>query len=173
MFGVQAFKPEGPIGGAGFVFTRHPEIPEMLCASDDGDVYTFDWTQRATEDTPKIEFVTKIWNAERSYRPIVGIELSPFFDDIILSFHDYYFCLWRMDTDVQIFYSPILEHASISCGCFSPVRPGVIFVGRTDGHLDIWDLTDQSHTYIMHHFVISAGIASMKFQANSHLLVID
>lgn len=31
-----------------------------------------------------------------------------------------------------------------TCGAFSPSRPGVIFVTRTDG-IDVWDFLDQSN----------------------------
>jgi len=30
----------------------------------------------------------------------------------------------------------------ITCGGFSPFRPGVIIIGRNDGWIDIWDLMD-------------------------------
>lgn len=33
--------------------------------------------------------------------------------------------------------------ACYSCGVWSPSRPGVLFVGRTDGTLEVWDLRDQ------------------------------
>ncbi|CDJ55920.1 hypothetical protein, conserved [Eimeria maxima] len=33
--------------------------------------------------------------------------------------------------------------ASYSCGVWSPSRPGVLFLGRTDGNLEVWDLRDQ------------------------------
>jgi len=30
----------------------------------------------------------------------------------------------------------------ITCGAFSPHRPGVVFIGKTDGNIDIWDFVD-------------------------------
>ncbi|CDJ36402.1 uncharacterized protein EMH_0083420 [Eimeria mitis] len=33
--------------------------------------------------------------------------------------------------------------ASYSCGLWSPSRPGVLFLGRIDGNLEVWDIRDQ------------------------------
>lgn len=41
----------------------------------------------------------------------------------------------------------VIKNAHISCGGFSPFRPGVIVIGKTDGSLDVWDFMDQSHKY--------------------------
>jgi dynein intermediate chain 3, axonemal len=165
MHAVQLYRPDGMMGGSQLVFQRDDQIPLMLGSSDEGDIFFFDWTQKATEESPKIEYVTKIWQYERSYRPCIGLELSPIpgFEDIFLSIHDYHFCIWKADCDVPIFSSSILENAHITSGCFSPTRPGVIIIGRSDGYLDFWDLTDQSHTYIMHHLVVSVGISTLYF----------
>jgi len=65
----------------------------------------------------------------------------------------------------------------MTCGCFSPSRPGLVFIGRTDGRLDIWDFTDQSHQETMFHQVSSSGISSIKFHEHpsmiNHLAVGD
>lgn len=75
-------------------------------------------------------------------RSAIGLDRSPFYEDIILTLHDYYFVVWKLDINEPIFESVMLKNCQISCGCFSPTRPGLIFIGRTDGRLDIWDFTD-------------------------------
>lgn len=44
--------------------------------------------------------VQKIWKNERNFRPCVGLDVSPFFDDIILTLYDFHFCIWKADVDV-------------------------------------------------------------------------
>lgn len=166
MFAIQLYRPDGIMGGSKLIFQRNADAPTMLGSSDEGDIFIFDWTERPTDENPKVDFVSKLWQYERSYRPVIGLQISPTigFEDIFLSLHDYHFCLWKVECDVPIFSSPVLEGAHITSGCFSPTRPGVIIIGRSDGYLDFWDLTDQSHTYIRHEHVVSSGISTLNFQ---------
>lgn len=44
---------------------------------------------------------------------------------------------------------PILHSAAcsvkLSCGIWSPSRPGVFFISKVDGSIDVWDLLDKTH----------------------------
>lgn len=46
---------------------------------------------------------------------------------------------------MPIFNSYIYEGSTILSGCFSPTRPGVIYIGKSDGRIQVWDLADVSH----------------------------
>jgi hypothetical protein len=94
-----------------------------------------------------VEYVKIHYESERTYRPILALERSPFFDDLILTVHDFYFCIWK--TSLQDFDKPIFKSSSTfgaynTCGGFSPTRPGVIFITKTEG-IDVWDFVDQSN----------------------------
>ena len=41
--------------------------------------------------------------------------------------------------------SPNLDNCSYTCGKFSPSRPGVIYLCKSNGEIDTWDLLDESH----------------------------
>jgi WD40 repeat protein len=99
-------------------------------------------------------------------RSVIGLDRSLFFDNIVLTLHDYHFVIWRLDINEAIFESAMLKNCQISCGMFSPTRPGLVFIGRTDGRLDIWDFTDQSHQETMNHQVSSSGISCIKFHSS-------
>lgn len=170
---MQLFRPEGSGGvmsGSLFQFLDFKEAqnekklqsPLVVGTSGDGDLYLFDWTLRPSDDV-KVELVTKIWTQERSYRPCVGLDRM---GDIILTLHDFHFCLWKIDCDVPVFHSPFISGAQILCGCFSPTRPGVIYIGKSDGWLDVWDLTDQSHKETMKFQISSKGISALLFHKN-------
>lgn len=76
-------------------------------------------------------------------RPTVGMDVSPFFEDVLLTLHDFNFCVWKHNVpNLPIFESLIIRNAHITCGGFSPFRAGVIIVGKTDGNIDVWDLLD-------------------------------
>jgi hypothetical protein len=50
-----------------------------------------------------------------------------------------------------------------TCGTWSPTRAGVIFIGKSNGTIDIWDFMDQSHKYTMQYSVTYIGLSTMKF----------
>ena len=54
-----------------------------------------------------------------------------------------------------------------TCGCWSPSRAGVIFIGKSNGTIDIWDFMDQSHKWTMQYSVTSIGLSFMKFHENN------
>ena len=57
-----------------------------------------DWSIRPIDELTKVEYVTKLWNQEKNYRPCY-VECSPFYDDIVMTIHDFNFCIWKTDVD--------------------------------------------------------------------------
>lgn len=167
MFSIQLYRPEGGgiMGGSQLIFDnrKNLKLPLLYGASDEGELFTFDWTLRPSEDNPKVEHVTRMWGYERDYRPCHGLDLSPFCEDTMLSVHDYHFSIWRGESDIPVFQSMNYDNCWLTCGCFSPTRPGVVVVGRSDGNIDFWDLTDQSHKPIIVFNVAPKGISSIRF----------
>lgn len=70
-----------------------------------------DWTIRPTEDQAKVDPCYKYWNNERSIRPSVGLDRSIFFDNIILTLHDFHFSIWHEDVNIPIFTSQIIKNS--------------------------------------------------------------
>jgi hypothetical protein len=103
-------------------------------------------------DESKPEHVKQIFSTELSYRAVADLRRWPFQDDILLTVHDFNFCIWKEGCDVPIFTSAYAANY-LTCGTFSPTRPAVVLVGRRDGYLDIWDFQDQSHKESMSHHV--------------------
>lgn len=62
-----------------------------------------------------------------------------------------------------IFVSP-LAGATITCVAFSPTRPGVIFLGKSDGMLEVWDFLDQSHRASLTMGVTACALMSIAFR---------
>jgi hypothetical protein len=109
-----------------------------------------DWTIRpekgeGNENKPA-EYIQREYESERNCRPVLALARSPFFPNLLMTVHDFHFAIW--DTDLMERNEPILRSANTfgshnTCGEFSPTRPGVIFITKTNG-IDIWDFYDQS-----------------------------
>jgi dynein intermediate chain 3, axonemal len=98
------------------------------------------------EGSKYAEYVKLTYDSDRNYRPVLALERSPFFEDLLLTIHDFHFCIWKtsIDFDYPIFRSANTFGSHNTCGAFSPTRAGVIFITKTDG-IDVWDFVDQSN----------------------------
>ena len=111
------------------------------------------------------EYVKQTYDSERNYRPVLALDRSLFFEDLLLTVHDFYFCIWKtsIDYDVPIFKSANTFGSQNTCGAFSPTRAGVIFITKTDG-IDVWDFVDQSNKPSLTLNFATSAIACFKFQ---------
>lgn len=100
-------------------------------------------TLKNTSDNPAGNVIEHYYN--RYFRPVLYFQVSPFFNHIFLTVHDFHFCLWTKGHTKPIFISPNLKKSSYTCGIFSPSRPGVLYLCRSNGKIDIWDFLDESH----------------------------
>lgn len=96
------------------------------------------------------------------HSPIVSLERSPFFDDIILSVGDWQFQIWAEGQQTPVFVSGY-NTDYYTAGCWSPTRPGVIYLVDQSGQLEIWDLLDRSHEPSIKVTLTSTAIMSMSF----------
>ncbi|NXL57084.1 WDR63 protein, partial [Chordeiles acutipennis] len=73
------------------------------------------------------------------------LQRSPFFKDIILSIGGRNFAIWKEG----VTHGPILQSSCSAgrstAGQWSLTRPGVFFIGRDNGNIDVWDLTKKTY----------------------------
>jgi len=79
------------------LFNPNQDTPTFYGSSDEGDLLLIDWTIKpATEDAKVVEYVRRTYDCERNFRPVVSLARSPFFDDLIMTVHDFHFALWKV-----------------------------------------------------------------------------
>ncbi|CAD8192077.1 unnamed protein product [Paramecium pentaurelia] len=174
-YGIQLYRPEGGgmMGGGQIQFRKNQKVPILSGTSDEGEVFILDWGEKQGEEGQKNQLVSSIWQQQRSMRPPIALDVSPFFEDVILTIYDFNFCVWKHNVTFPIFESLIMKGAHITCGGFSPYRAGVIIVGKTDGNLDVWDMLDQSHKWTIQFQVVACAITSLKFNDNmAHIVAV-
>ncbi|CAM9970326.1 unnamed protein product, partial [Laminaria digitata] len=107
------------------------------------------------------EFVK--WVSSDHTRPCVALDKSPFFPGVLLSVGDWSFQIWKVPYSTvngarssrfvafevglrkPVFSSPMAANY-LTTGRWSPTRPGMLFLGKVDGSMDVWDFTDSSYT---------------------------
>ena len=55
-----------------------------------------------------------------------------------MSVGDWSVNIWEDDLKIPIMHTKY-HKSYLMNGCWSPTRPGVMFIGRRDGWIDIWD----------------------------------
>ena len=128
-------------------------------STDEGQIYCVDMGGKITADNPTGNIVMHYNN--RYFRPVLYFERSPFFNDIFLTVHDFHFSLWAKGRPKAIFMSPNLDNCSYTVGKFSPSRPGVIYLCKSNGEIDTWDLLDESHKPSVKDTLIKEKITSI------------
>jgi WD40 repeat protein len=140
--------------------------PPMCCfATDNGQLASVDVAAAAsaTDDETGVAFIR-----QDHFRPTRSLERSPFFPDIVVSVGDWDFNIWKEGFDTPLFTSS-MSPTYLRGAKWSPTRPGILFVARYDGQVDIWDLADQSHKPSAEIAVGLSPIDSMEFWTSSRV----
>lgn len=169
---ITLFRSEGGELGLSRILLEHDQTtPTFWAASSEGELCLIDWSIRplaAAEgsEVRQVEYVQRIYESERNSRPCLALERSPFYDDLMMTVHDFHFAIWKISMthrEEPIFRSANSVGSQNTCGAFSPTRPGVIFITKNNG-IDIWDFYDQSNKPSIIMNLASQTITYFKFQ---------
>jgi len=135
----------------------------LFCVTEEGEFVTIQLSGPGEEN-----FVKGVRSVIPGHSgPCTALQRSPFVPKVHLSVGDWSFTLWKEGVSSPLFASPF-SACLLSCGAWSPSRPAVIFIGKADGNIDIWDLLDRSHEPSMTVNITSAAVTSMQFQSSTH-----
>jgi dynein intermediate chain 3, axonemal len=98
----------GEMGLTRLLFNKNQTDTFLYCSSDEGDLILIDWSVKPPGD-PKArgaggakkeevnpEYILHCYKSERNLRPVLELARSPFYEDLILTVHDFYFCIWKI-----------------------------------------------------------------------------
>ncbi|NXG57942.1 WDR63 protein, partial [Hemiprocne comata] len=113
----------------------------FFLGTEDGEIIYLDWKTEIHSDSAKQVCQKYTTHTET----INTLQRSPFFKDIILCVGGQNFAIWKEG----VTNGPILKSSCSAgrntAGHWSLTRPGVFFIGRDDGNIDIWDLLKKTH----------------------------
>ena len=71
--------------------------------SDQGELFVCDWAARSADEAgSKNDTIIGYWNQDRSYRPVVAMDLLPSNESIILTVYDFHFSIWKNGIEVRL-----------------------------------------------------------------------
>jgi len=133
------------------------QLCKFYCGTEDGDLIYANWLSTETsEEKGSSSRVENVFDGH--FGPICDIKRSPFFPNIVLSIGGKSFRIWKEGVpDGPLLISP-LSTCNLTSGEWSPTRPGVFFIGKRDGTIDIWDLIDRSNAASSSQNISSTGV---------------
>ncbi|XP_012553598.1 dynein axonemal intermediate chain 3 isoform X1 [Hydra vulgaris] len=134
---------------------------KFLVATEDGEIVYQDWVPTKSLDTGKTISSPPIYCLDAHDGKISTLQWSPFIKNIILTVGGWTFALWKKDLTFGPIFQSFPHQCQLSSGHWSPTRPGVFFIGRIDGSIDIWDFLDKSHEPFLSQNVTSAPITAV------------
>lgn len=177
---LQLFRLDGSpdLGLSRVLFDPNQTTTTFWAGSFEGELMMIDWSIKPSSNKeaitveggaePKADNVQIYYDKERNFRPVLCVERSPFYPDLIMTVHDFNFCIWKTSLPFPENTTPIFRSANSfsshnTCGGFSPTRPGVIFITKTEA-IDVWDFYDQSNKPSVTQPIANASITYFKFQ---------
>ncbi|WAR24235.1 DNAI3-like protein [Mya arenaria] len=116
----------------------------FFVGTEDGEIVYVDWMPQKDQDTGKIQTPKPDFYHTVHDGPLTTVQRSPFFADVLL-------CAKNLNVaeNESLKSGPILQSAPspirYTSGYWSPSRPGVFYISKMDGSVDIWDLLDKTH----------------------------
>ncbi|KAL9845931.1 dynein axonemal intermediate chain 3 isoform 2-T2 [Geothlypis trichas] len=118
---------------------------DFFVGNEDGEVVYSEWKKKIDPNTAKAVSQKHSQKYSLHTETINTLQKSPFFKDIFLSIGGQRFAIWKEG----VTNGPILQSSCsagrYTAGQWSLTRPGVFFIGRDNGNIDIWDLLKKTH----------------------------
>ncbi|NXI97389.1 WDR63 protein, partial [Psophia crepitans] len=117
----------------------------FFVGTEDGEIVYSDWIMETDSDSAKPVSQKHAQKYTIHTETINTLQRSPFFKDIMLSVGGRSFAIWKEGVTNGAILQSSCSAARNTAGRWSLTRPGVFFIGRDDGNIDIWDLLQKTH----------------------------
>ncbi|NWV84831.1 WDR63 protein, partial [Dasyornis broadbenti] len=118
---------------------------DFFVGNEDGEIVYSEWKMKTDTHSAKPVSQKHSQKYNLHLEMINTLQKSPFFKDIFLSIGGQKFAIWKEG----VTNGPILQSSCsagrYTAGQWSSTRPGVFFIGRDNGNIDIWDLLKKTH----------------------------
>ncbi|XP_060058248.1 dynein axonemal intermediate chain 3 isoform X2 [Erinaceus europaeus] len=118
---------------------------KFFVGTEEGEVIYTDWKMERDPDTGRLVPKKPVSLYAVHDGAVHTVQRSPFYKDIILTVGGWNIAIWKEG----VMSGPLLQSSCapkrFTSGHWSLTRPGVFYIGREDGNIDIWDLLEKTH----------------------------
>ncbi|KXZ55747.1 hypothetical protein GPECTOR_2g1297 [Gonium pectorale] len=138
------------LGGTRLAFDfRRLEQGMFYAGSFDGELVYADFVKPEGEENP--DYAKSCLQAHVG--PVIALERSPFFEDIVLTCGDWQWQVWQEGSSTPLFTS----------GYAQDYYTAVLYLADQSGSLEVWDLLDRSHEPSIRVTLAATSIMSLAF----------
>jgi len=125
-------------GGTSLEYRTDAGATRFLIGTEQGTMMAVE--RKAKKDQESQKSIKAMYGVDsgRHHGPVYSVERNPLFPKFILTVGDWACNIWNEDIKTPIMSSPY-DPAYLTCGAWSPTRPGVFFTTKKDGVMDVWD----------------------------------
>lgn len=118
---------------------------KFFVGTEEGEVIYTDWKMERDPDTGRLMTKKPVSLYAVHDGAVHTVQRSPFYRDIVLTVGGWNIAIWKEG----VMSGPLLQSSCapkrFTSAHWSLTRPGVFYIGREDGSVDIWDLLEKTH----------------------------
>ncbi|XP_037682675.1 dynein intermediate chain 3, axonemal isoform X2 [Choloepus didactylus] len=118
---------------------------KFFVGTEEGEVIYTDWKMERDHETGRLMTKKPVNLCTVHDGAVHTLQRSPFYNDILLTIGGWNVAIWKEG----VMTGPLLQSCCApkryTSGHWSLTRPGVFYIGREDGYVDIWDLLEKTH----------------------------
>ncbi|KAM5256212.1 dynein axonemal intermediate chain 3 [Ctenodactylus gundi] len=118
---------------------------KFFVGTEEGSVIYTDWKIEKDPETGRVMAKKPLSVFTIHDGAIHTIQRSPFYNDIVLTVGGWNVAIWKEGVMTGPLLQTCCAPKRYTSGHWSLTRPGVFYIGREDGHVDIWDLLEKTH----------------------------
>lgn len=154
------------LGGSSLEYNTEAGPTKYLVGTEQGIPLSINLRQRKSNNGITVLESQSSSNNGQHHGAVRSIQRNPMHTKFFLTVGDWTAKIWSEDIKSPIVTTRYHE-AYATSGCWSPTRPGVFYITRLDGAVDIWDLY-QSHGEVTYsHKVSDVALSAVSVQGNT------
>ncbi|XP_054092466.1 dynein axonemal intermediate chain 3 isoform X1 [Callithrix jacchus] len=118
---------------------------KFFVGTEDGEVIYTDWKMEKDPETGRLMPKKPVSIHTIHDGTVHTVQRSPFYNDIILTVGGWNVAIWKEGVTTGPLFQSCCAPKMYTSGHWSLTRPGVFYIGREDGYIDIWDLLEKTH----------------------------
>ncbi len=155
------------LGGCSMEYSSEAGPTKYLVGTEQGQVASINLRNRKMNDGLFL-FDN---GAGRHHGPIHSIQRNPIHTKFFMTVGDWTARIWTEDIKMPILCTKY--HSSyLTSGCWSTTRPGVFFVTRKDGSVDVWDYFYKQNEAVYSHKIGDVPLSSIAVHSGGKLAAI-
>ncbi|XP_045403584.1 dynein axonemal intermediate chain 3 isoform X1 [Lemur catta] len=118
---------------------------KFFVGTEEGELIYTDWKMEKDPETGRLMTKKPVSLYTVHDGAVHTVQRSPFYNDIILTVGGWNVAIWKENVTTGPLLQSCCAPKRYTSGHWSLTRPGVFYIGREDGFVDIWDLLEKTH----------------------------